>query len=478
MNTDKLEPAYPVRSASEADAAAIIARHLFDTDFDRIPGELLPSLKLRVLDTLGCMLAGSGAPGCPELANLCRAWGGAPQSRVIGQEQRLPAPLAALANGAMARAVDFDDVFEPGTLHVSASLLPAALAVAEAQGGVSGEGFLTALALGTDLICRLSLAIELPPGISGMNSTFQCAYFAAAAVAGKLMGLKRDVLQNALGLAYTQLAGNSQNLLEGTLAIRLSQGLAAQGGVVAAELARVGFDAARESLEGKFGYFNVYQRGNYNRSHLLEGLGRQFIGPEVTLKVHPCCMHTHAAIEALQYIKVENRLAASDIGLIKVGLNQQGYNFVGNGSLEKMAPRTAPEAQFSIYYVLATSFPTGRLTPADFEPEALGRSEVRSLASRVECHVDPGLQRECPSVVSPALVRVETRDGRVLEARARDRRGMPQNPLSWQEVVEKFLDCSRAATRPLSRERALQVVSLVEGLEHLADASQILDPLG
>ncbi len=478
MNPDQLEPASPARPDREADAAAIIARHLSEANFDCLPGELLPSLKSRILDTLGCMLAGSGAPGCPELVGLCRAWGGAPQSRVIGQEQRLPAPLAALANGTMARAVDFDDVFEAGTLHVSASLLPAALAVAEARGGVSGKNFLTALALGSDLICRLSLAIQLPPGVSGMNSTFQCAYFAAAAVAGKLLGLGREGLQNALGLAYTQLAGNSQNLLEGTLAIRLSQGLAAQGGVVAAELARAGFDAARESLEGKFGYFKVYQRGEYHRGRLLEGLGQHYYGPEATLKIYPCCMHTHAAIEALREIKVQNHLTASDIGRIKVGLNQQGYNFVGSASPEKMAPRAVPEAQFSIYYVLAASFPTGRLTPADFRPEALGRPEVQSLAGRVECQVDPDLQRECPTMVSPALVRVETRGGRVLEARTRDRRGTPQSPLSWQEVVDKFLDCARAAARPVAPEQALRVVSLVERLEHLSDASQILDPLG
>ncbi|MCF8043634.1 MAG: MmgE/PrpD family protein [Desulfarculaceae bacterium] len=478
MNPDKLELASSFKSASEADAAAVLARHFSDTNFECIPGELVPSLKLRLLDTLGCMLAGSGAPGCPELVGLCRTWSGAPQSRVIGQGQRLPAPLAALANGAMARAVDFDDVFEPGTLHVSASLLPAALAVAEAQGGVSGESFLTALALGSDLICRLSLAILLPPGISGMNSSFQCAYFAAAGVAGKLMGLDRDGLQNALGLAYTQLAGNSQNLLEGTLAIRLSQGLAAQGGVVAAELARVGFDAARESLEGTFGYFNVYQRGEYNRSQLLDGLGEHYYSPEVTLKIYPCCMHTHAAIEALQEIKDQHGLIEADIARIQVGLNQQGFNFVGGASPDKTVPRTTPAAQFSIYYVLAACFATGRLTPAEFAPDSLARPEVMELARRVECRVDPVLQQEQPTGVSPALVRVETRDGRILEARARSRRGTPQNPLSWQEVVDKFLDCAQAAARPIAPERALRVVTLVERLESLSDASQILDPLG
>lgn len=246
--------------------------------------------------------------------------------------------MAALTNGTMARAVDFDDVFEPGTLHVSASLVPAALAVAEAQGGVDGKSLLTALALGVDLICRLSLAIQLPPGVSGMNSTFQCAYFAAAAVAGKLMGLEVEGLRHALGLAYTQVAGNSQNLLEGTLAIRLNQGLAAQGGVMAAELARVGLTAARDSLEGKFGYFMVYQRGAYDRDRLLEGLGQRYYGPEVTQKIYPCCMHTHAAIEALQEVKAKHLIDEAQIARIRVGLNQQGYNFVGAASSDKITP--------------------------------------------------------------------------------------------------------------------------------------------
>ena len=477
MCSDKLKTSSPSGLPKGIDAAAYIARHLFGTNFSNIPSEIVAGAKSRVLDTLGCMLAGSNAQGCEELAGLCAGWGGAPQSRILRRKKRLPAPLAALVNGTMARAVDFDDVFEPGTLHVSASLLPAALAVTEAWGGVDGQKFLTAFVLGSDLICRLSLAIQLAPGVSGMNSTFQCAYFAAAAAAGKLIGLEEGGMQNALGLAYTQVAGNSQNLLEGTLAIRLAQGLAAQGGVVAAELARAGFDAARESLEGRFGYFRVYQRGNYDRDQLLEGLGERFYGPEVTQKIHPCCMHTHAAVETLQAIRTEYGLSDSDIAGIKVGLNRQGYNFVGGASPEKSAPRSTPEAQFSIYYVLAASFAAGRLTPADFTPAALKRAEILDLAARVECQVDPDLERERPSGVSPARVEVKTRDGRVLQAQAGERRGTPGNPLGWHEVVDKFMGCAQAAEKPVDEERARRVVDLVERLEHLADAGEILDPL-
>ncbi|BEQ16993.1 MmgE/PrpD family protein [Desulfoferula mesophila] len=477
MKSDRLIPPSPSSTAAPTEAAALIAQHLYDTSFACIPSELLPDLKLKLLDTMGCMLAGSGAPGCPELVELCRGWGGAPQSRVVGHDLRLPAPMAALTNGTMARAVDFDDVFEPGTLHVSASLVPAALAVAEAQGGVDGKSLLTALALGVDLICRLSLAIQLPPGVSGMNSTFQCAYFAAAAVAGKLMGLEVEGLRHALGLAYTQVAGNSQNLLEGTLAIRLNQGLAAQGGVMAAELARVGLTAARDSLEGKFGYFMVYQRGAYDRDRLLEGLGQRYYGPEVTQKIYPCCMHTHAAIEALQEVKAKHLIDEAQIARIRVGLNQQGYNFVGAASSDKITPRSVPEAQFSIYHVLAASFATGRLATADFEPATLVLPEVRDLAGRVECWVDPDLQERCPSGVSPARVRVETRDGRVLEALGRERRGTPANPLSRQEVMNKFLGCARGAARPVEPEQALRAARLVERLEELNDVGQILAAL-
>jgi hypothetical protein len=128
-----------------------------------------------------------------------------------------------------------------------------------------------------------------------MNVTFQYACFGCAGVVGRVLGLDEEKMVHAMGLAYSQTAGNSQNLLEGTLATRFSQGLAAQAGVYAAVFARRGITAAREVLEGKFGYYPVYQRGEYDVRSLLEGLGERFEGVNVTLKKYPCCMHSHAA---------------------------------------------------------------------------------------------------------------------------------------------------------------------------------------
>jgi len=176
----------------------------------------------------------------------------------------------------MARAVDLDDVFEPGTVHGSASVVPTALAVSEKEGGISGKKFITSVALGVDIICRMSLTNKIPPGETGMNVTFQYAFFGSTAVAGKLMNLNKKEFLDAMGLAYTQTSGNSQNLREGTLAIRFCQGLASQGGIYSAIFAHKGITAANEVLEGKFGYYPVYQQNKYNREHLLKEIGQSF----------------------------------------------------------------------------------------------------------------------------------------------------------------------------------------------------------
>jgi len=281
------------------DAVIPIVDHFIERKFCELPSEVVLATKKSILDVLGSCLAGTSAAGCRELVSQVLYWGGVQESTIINDGVKVPAPLAALANGTMCRAVDFDDVFEPGTVHASASVVPAVLAAAELIGGCDGREFLIAVALGIDVLCRMAVANCVPPGVSGMNATFQCAYFACAGAVGRVLGLSRTEMIHSMGLAYTQTAGNSQNLLEGTLATRLNQGLAAQGGVSAAIFARIGFTAAKDVFEGKFGYYPVYQRGEYDRNSLLDDLGRRYEGVNVTTKLYPCCMHTHATIDAI-----------------------------------------------------------------------------------------------------------------------------------------------------------------------------------
>ena len=216
-----------------------------------------------VLDTFGCLLGGSGAPGIAELARVIGGWGGAPQSQVMLWQLRLPAPQAAMINASMAHALDFDDTLDHGgSIHPGASVLAASLAVSDMLGGVSGQSCFWRIALGLDVSCRVALASTLD---RGWHRTAAMGVFGAAAAAGKLLGLNVEQMVNALGIAFSQAAGNRQCIVDGALTKRLQAGQAASSGVFAALLAREGFTGAHNIFLGRFGFFELYQPNGHDR---------------------------------------------------------------------------------------------------------------------------------------------------------------------------------------------------------------------
>jgi 2-methylcitrate dehydratase PrpD len=455
------------------DAIVPLVRNLSVTQFEDLPSEAVLAAKKCILDTLASLIAGTDASGCPEVVGQALEWGGKPESTILNYGKKVPVFLAALANGTMARAVDFDDVFEPGTIHASASIVPTALAISERQGHIDGKTFLTAVTLGIDLICRLGKTHRIPPGVSGMNVTFQYAAFACAGVAARLMALDEEEMINAMGLAYSQTAGNSQNLLEGTLAIRFCQGLAAQAGVYSAVFANRGITAAKEVLQGKFGYFPVYQRGEYAPEELLADLGRRFEVTHITTKIYPCCMHTHAAIDALRNILRIHPLEADDIEKITVKVNQQGYNFVCIPESKAYHPQTVPEAQFSLPNTIITTLLKGKVSLMDFSEKSIRNPEVQRLTSKVKCTVDEELERTFPGRVSPAIVEIRSREGKVYVEKVVDRRGSPKNPMPLEEVEDKFRQCCTFAKKTISEANIERVIATINNLEGLGDVGRV-----
>ncbi|NWF55694.1 MAG: MmgE/PrpD family protein [Syntrophaceae bacterium] len=456
------------------DAIVPLVQNLIKLGYEDIPPQVLGATKKSIVDTFAALLAGTSAQGCPEVIAQALEWGGKEEGTIFHYGKKVPAFLAALANGMMARAVDFDDVFEPGTMHASASIVPAALAAAEMKGGLSGKQFLAAVTLGIDMICRMGRTNKIPSGLSGMNVTFQYACFGCAGVVGRILGLDEEKMVHAMGLAYTQTAGNSQNLLEGTLATRFSQGLAAQSGVYAAIFARRGITAAREVLEGKFGYYRVYQRGEYDVRNLLDGLGKRFEGVNVTLKKYPCCMHSHAAIDALLDISGEQDLHWEEVERVTVKINQQGFNFVCLPLEKTRIPRTIPEAQFSLPYAAATALVKRKVFLDDFTEGEIGNPRVLQVAQRVDCLVDPELDKRYPASVTPAVVEVRTQKGKVFSRRVVERRGSPTNPLTMEEIEEKFRQCARFARNPLPEDRLGDVLHFLREMENQKDVTLIL----
>src|SRR3954447_24638808 len=218
------------------DPAWALAEHIIGTGFADLPASTRTATRNDILDTFGCLLGGSGAPGIAELARIVGGWGGSQQSQVMLRQLRLPAPQAAMLNASMAHALDFDDTLDHGgSIHPGASVLAASLAVADRLGSVSGADLMLAVALGLDISCRIALASTLD---RGWHRTAAMGVFGAAAAAGKLLGLSVGQMVNALGIAFSQSAGNRQCIVDGALTKRLQAGQAASSGVLASLLAR------------------------------------------------------------------------------------------------------------------------------------------------------------------------------------------------------------------------------------------------
>ncbi len=210
----------------QKDLAFSLAEYAANLKYEDLPGSTVDMTKKDIMDTLGTALAGSTGDGVKIALDLMTDWDGKKESTVLGYGQKLPALSAAFINGTMAHARDYDDVHDRGIVHAGVSAIPSCLAVAERIGKVSGKEFITAIALGIDMMCRLGMAAGLSPATSGWHNTAIFGIFGSAAACGRLLKLDMNKMVNTFGIAYSQSSGNRQGRLEGTLTKRLQVALA------------------------------------------------------------------------------------------------------------------------------------------------------------------------------------------------------------------------------------------------------------
>jgi len=376
-----------------------------------LPVEVIRAARRNVVDTLACAFAGADAAGVPPLMYRLEAWGGAPESVIWGHGLRVPAPEAALANGLMAHALDWDDTHDEAVLHAGVTVIPAAFAAAGLRPELSGAALLEAVTAGVDCACRIGLASTQGPGVSGWLLTPLCGFFGAAVAAGRVLDLSCDRMVNALGIAYAQAAGNGQATIDGALTKRLQAGFAARGGTLAAILAEDGMTGAVNVFEGTRGYGQVYHHGYFDRNAAVHELGQRFEITRLSFKPYPCCRWTHAAIDAALEARASG-LRAHDIKQVRVGVTQQAFNSVGQPLAQKQRPRNVVDAQFSLPFVFAAAMIHGEVMPDHFAEAALVDDETLALSGRVCPYVDDDLEISAGRRMSPARVEVLTHAGR------------------------------------------------------------------
>lgn len=424
-----------------------------------------------LLDTLACALGALREESSRTLLQVVGDEAAAGPCTVVGLPRRITPREAALINGGLAHALDFDDTHDLAVLHPGVAVIPAALAAAETA-GASGPALIDAIVVGYDVQVRVALAAQQAPGHAGWHYTSACGIFGAAAAAGRLLGLGPDRMAGAFGLALSQAAGTLQSEHDGTWSKRLQPGLAASGGVLAARLAAQGFRAPHEALEGRFGFFRVYLR-DHDATPVLESLGQRFEVERTSLKPFPTCRFTHAPIAALQEILRDRALPTSDIEQIEARLTAAAYAEVCEPPEEKVRPASRVHAQFSLPFALACVAEHGTVGLADLSDEGIRREEVLVLADRVRPVKDADLQARWGQKIGEAEVRVRTREGAVVAGRALPP-GRPEQPIADADLFAKVKECLGWGGSGLGGARLIQAINALRHSQNLSSLSEAL----
>jgi 2-methylcitrate dehydratase PrpD len=459
------------------DLVVDLARFASAIDVASLDRAVVDAVKVNILDTMACALAGSSANGIAEVAGLAREWGGAPQADLWVLGGKLPAPLAAWVNGGMSHARDYDDTHDAAVLHAGVTTVPAAIAAGQLLGKLSGADLIASVAAGLEVVCRLGVAKRCGIVDTGFIFTPLLGYFGATAAAGRALGLTQEQMVNALGIVYSHVAGNHQVTRDASLMKRLQVGLSAQAGVVAAQMAQRGIRGARNVFEGVDGFFRVYLGNRVEPEVARRDLGQRFELMNLSYKPYPCCRANHAPVDAALKARAQAPRPAQDIEVIRVGVNAQGYQIVCTPEQVRRAPKTNVEAQFSIPFTVSSAWIDGRLGLGNFTEEGLRRADVLALAARVQPCVDDAIEKGWSTVVTPARLTVEFRDGSTAEAWVDRAKGHPDNPMSEADFLAKATDCARFAARPMpadTAERLTSTVGRLESLPEIADLVRIL----
>jgi 2-methylcitrate dehydratase PrpD len=441
--------------------------------FHDFPVEALRIAKRCVLDGLGLILAGSDQTCTAIIQRQSLDLGKNPEATVLGAKPiKLPALLAALINGTAGHAMDWDDTqlsVTPDRIyglltHPTIPPLTAGLAMAERLGGVSGRDFLTAFLAGFEVECKIAEAINPRHYQHGFHSTATCGTFGGAAGVANLSGLAPAVTCTALGIAGSLSAGLRENF--GTMMKPFHAGRAAESGVLAAEFASMGFTATPHILEAPRGFFRA-AGGGYDEAAIRGKLGKPwtFMDPGVSIKPHPSGSLTHPGMTLMLSLIKQHDIRPGQVASVKVGTNQNMPN-----ALIHHRPATELQAKFSMEFCMAILLLERKGGLNEFTDEVVNRPDVQAMIQKVDFGVHPEAEAAGYDKMT-TIIEINLTDGRHIGGRADFGKGSPSNPMSYDEVADKFRECATYSRWP--RERAERVIALVKDLENLRDVREL-----
>jgi 2-methylcitrate dehydratase PrpD len=446
------------------------AQFVADTRFEDIPPPVIDQAKKLMLDCIGIALAGSLDAAGKIIVELVKEMGGHPEASVIGAGFKTSVLNAALANGVMAHALDFDEGGH-ATLPLSRSVtvLPAVLALGELT-GATGKDVLLGYIIGFDLISKVSDGMSNIHHYEwGWQTTGTVCTLGAAAGGAKILKLNKGETAMALGIAGSGAGGLRQN--NGTMTKPLHAGNAARNGVLAALLAKKGFTATEEVFEGKFGFCQCFCGSEgYNLNKMTERLGKtyEFTTPGVAIKPYPACMSTHRSLDAIFSIIEKYKFTAEEVERIDCGVNRDTIDL-----LVYLHPQTALEGKFSLQYCIAVALLDGKAGLSQFTDERVRDPYILDLMKKIHVYEHPETKDQ-PKRDQFSEITVHLKNGQAYSSRAKLIRDRPKDPLDYDGIVPKYKECAGMVLPDASVELLLDMVKHMEDLDKISLMTNIL----
>ena len=442
--------------------------------FHELPGDVIRTAKNLLLDFLGVSIRGSlteSAKSAQSMVSQFHCTAG--DMTIIGTDITTDPLHAAFANGIAAHSIECDDVVNEASLHPAVTVMTTALSAASLAGACSGKDFITAIVGGYETVIRLGAAVDPASHYArGFHPTATCGTFGSAMTAAGILKLGNVQTANALGIAGSQAAGSMEYLKDGVFTKRFHAGWASQSGLTAALLAAEGFTGPNTIIEGKFGFLKGYS-DNPCPERLFSGWKHPYKLMKTSIKPHACCRYSQGPIDCLLKIMIDNQLSATDVKKATLGVLRAGFPLVAEPVEKKRRPATIVDAQFSMPFGASVAILFGNAALDRYTLNNLQARKVRDLMTRINCVQDPALDTQYPSKW-PATAEIETHDGRQYRCKIEYPKGDPQNPLSSEEIKDKFLSMVHPV---LPIQQAKKIIKLVEDFENLSDVRQVMGEL-
>ena len=352
----------------------------------------------------------------------------------IGHARTLTAAGAAFVNGTAAHGEDFDDTFEGGPVHAGAVIVPAVLAACERHNR-DGASALLGIAIGSEVMCRLSTVVPKAVHKAGFHPTAIFGAMGAAAGVCVALGLNEKQTVDALGIVGSFASGLIEYLAEGTWTKRLHAGWAAQSGYRAALLARGGFSGPRTVFEGVHGLFHGFANKIPDDVKALDDFGARWVIETLAFKPYPCGTMAHPYIDCARRLAAQG-IKADDIEEIVCEVGEGTVHRLWEPLAAKQRPPNGYAAKFATPFLLASGFVHDGVGLDSFTEEAVRDERVRALAAKVRYEIDPN--NPYPDIFT-GHIRATLNDGRVVEERQPHFRGGAQEPLTREEIEQKFV---------------------------------------